>query len=349
LKPVWKRIANGIFAALIFVLTIWSVFRGEDLSQVLSHLQLALPQYILAGILCVIFYILADAVTVCFLLRVLGLRVSPGRCALYSFVGFFYCCITPSASGGQPMQIYYMHKDGIPAAMSTVVLAIITVVYKLVLVLTGTVILLLRPDALMVHLQPVLPLVYLGMLLNIICILALLFPIFWPGLVRKLAEKCFRLFHRFRPAKKQEARRLRLERILNQYHDTAAFFHTHKVTIVTAFLIALVQRFALFLITWITYRAFSLSGCSMPVIVGLQSMIAAAADVLPLPGGMGVSENMFLDIYPAIFGEELVLPGMMISRGISYYTQLLLSALMTAVAHILLILPQKTPKKRSSK
>jgi hypothetical protein len=29
----------------------------------------------------------------------------------YSFIGFFFSGITPSASGGQPAQIYYMNKD----------------------------------------------------------------------------------------------------------------------------------------------------------------------------------------------------------------------------------------------
>lgn len=30
----------------------------------------------------------------------------------YSFIGFFYSGITPSATGGQPVQLYYMSKDG---------------------------------------------------------------------------------------------------------------------------------------------------------------------------------------------------------------------------------------------
>jgi len=59
-------------------------------------------------------------------------------------------------------------------------------------------------------------------------------------------------------------------------------------------------------------------------------------DMLPLPGGMGISENLFLDIFQPIFGEALILPGMVVSRGISYYTQLLLSAVMTAASTFLL-------------
>ena len=56
--------------------------------------------------------------------------------------------------------------------------------------------------------------------------------------------------------------------------------------------------------------------------------------MLPLPGGMGISEAMFLDIFGGIFGSALLLPAMVISRGISYYTQLVLCGLVTAAAAI---------------
>ena len=68
------------------------------------------------------------------------------------------------------------------------------------------------------------------------------------------------------------------------------------------------------------------------MIITLQGMISVASDMLPLPGGMGASENLFLTIFSPVFGEELVLSGMVISRGISYYTQLLISAVMTFVS-----------------
>ena len=37
-------------------------------------------------------------------------------------IGFFFSAVTPAASGGQPMQIYYMYKDGIAVSNSTLAL-----------------------------------------------------------------------------------------------------------------------------------------------------------------------------------------------------------------------------------
>ena len=55
--------------------------------------------------------------------------------------------------------------------------------------------------------------------------------------------------------------------------------------------------------------------------------------VLPLPGGMGISETLFLNIFSPVFGG-LLLPGMVLSRGLGYYGELLISAAFTVVAQL---------------
>ena len=68
----------------------------------------------------------------------------------------------------------------------------------------------------------------------------------------------------------------------------------------------------------------------------LQSAISISADMLPLPGGMGISEHLFLTIFDPIFYGDLLLPAMVLSRGIAYYVQLVFSAAVTLIAHILI-------------
>lgn len=65
----------------------------------------------------------------------------------------------------------------------------------------------------------------------------------------------------------------------------------------------------------------------------LQAVISVSVDMLPLPGGMGISETLYMVMFVPVFGP-LLLPSMLLSRGISYYGQMLISALMTCVAHL---------------
>lgn len=334
-KTIKKRVLNFLLLAAIFALTVWSVFHGENLPQVFQSLKMADIRYVLLAVACVVLFILGEAVVICYLLRTLGQRVRMRHCCLFSFVGFFYSCITPSASGGQPMQAYYMRKAGIPVAVSTVILAIVTIIYKLVLVFMGLAVVILRPPQLMAHLDGSLTLVYIGLGLNVVFVAALLLLVFYPGIVRNLAKWAFRVADRIRPFRDRSKQNERLERIIGQYQGAAEYYRGHMRVIVHVFLITLLQRIVLFAVTWFAYRAFSLEGHSLPLIVSLQAMIAVAVDMLPLPGGMGISENLFLSVFEGVFGEDLVLPGMVISRGVSYYTQLLISAIMTVVAMVI--------------
>lgn len=331
-KEKWKKILNAVFVISIFIITTGTVFQGEDFWEVLRFLTTAEIKFVLPSILFVILFIFGEAIVICYLFRTLGIKTNFFKCCLYSFIGFFYSCVTPSASGGQPMQVIAMRKDKIPVASSTVVLAIVTITYKLVLVFSGLTVLLIRPEGVMKYLEPVETVMYVGLGLNVVCIAILLNLVFYPKSIRTCAEWGLGLWNRIRPAKHPEKQKKRLEALLGQYTGTAEYFKSHKHVIIRVLLITFVQRYVLFFITWFTYCAFGLSGESMPVIVTLQAMISVASDMLPLPGGMGVSENLFMVIFEPIFGEALVLPGMVISRGISYYSQMLISGIMTLVA-----------------
>lgn len=331
-----KKHFNTIFLIVVFALTIWSVFHGEDLGQTFEYLQSVNAVYIIPGIACVVLFIIGESVIINYMLRSLGTRVQFGHCCLYSFIGFFYSCITPSASGGQPMQVVAMRKDNIPVAVSTVVLAIVTITYKLVLVVIGLAVVIVRPPVVMAYMDTVEELVWLGLALNVGCIALLLLLVFHPKLVKNCAAGILKLINRIRPFRHPEKIYQKLDDMADQYIGTADYYRAHKGTILIVFLITILQRCLLFLVTWLTYRAFSLSGESLMTILLLQAMISVAVDMLPLPGGMGISENLFLRMFLPVFGAELVLPGMVVSRGISYYTQLLLSAVMTVAASFII-------------
>ncbi len=234
------------------------------------------------------------------------------------------------------MQVVAMRKDKIPGAVSAVVLAIVTITYKLVLVLIGVIVLLFRPQPITGYLEEVEIWMYVGMALNLIAISALLTLVFHPAVIRKAVRLGVGLVHKIRPFKDLEKASARWEASINQYRGTAAFFKSKPKIIVKVFLITLAQRFCLFSVVWFTYMAFGLSGESAIVVTVLYGMISVAVDMLPLPGGMGISETLFLVIFTPIFGENLVLPGMLVCRGLSYYTQLLISGLMTGVAQFVI-------------
>ncbi len=331
-----KRLFNIIFLLAVFALTLYGMLRGHNIGEVIDAMQHTDGRYLLLAVCCVLLFIGGQAVAIWLMMRAHQEHQSFGKCLLYSFTGYFYCSITPFASGGPPMQIFYMRKEKVPIPVASVVMLIVTFLYKAVLVVAGLLLLLFGQRLISRYLSGVLLIFGVGLFLTVGFSFLLALFIFRPNLAKKAMVKGLGWLERKRFMKPKEGRRERLEASMDQYGETAVFFKTHKALMALVFCVTLAQRFCLFLATYFVYRAFGLSGASVWLIVILQATISISAEMLPLPGGMGISEALFVSIFAGIFGSNLVFPGMVLSRGITYYVQLLLCAAMAVVSHFVL-------------
>lgn len=237
------------------------------------------------------------------------------------------------------MQIYYMKKEKVSIPVATVILMIVTITYKFVLVAIGVGIAVFGRGFLHQYLEGILPVFYLGLGLNIFCVTFMTVLVFHPDLARNFLVKGLKILERLHLLRKRESRLKKLEDSMDTYRETAAYLKGHPRAIFNVILITFAQRMALFAVTWFVYRALSLSGTGFWTILFLQAVISVSVDMLPLPGGMGISETLFLNIFVPVFGS-LLLPGMVLSRGLGYYGELLISAFFTVVAQ--LTIGQKT-------
>ena len=333
MKSRKKIIFNGVFLAVVFALTIYGVFHGEDLSSMMDAIHRADKRWLIPGIALVAFFIWGESIIIWYMMRSSGIQLKKRTCFLFSSVGFFFSCITPSASGGQPMQIYYMKKEKISIPVSTVILMIVTITYKLVLVVIGIGIAIFGRGFLHKYLEGILPVFYLGLALNIFCVTFMTILVFHPLLAKAIMVKGMKLLERLHLVKKKDGRLKKLEDSMDTYRNTAAYLKNNPFVIVKVIGITFIQRMALFAVTWFVYQAFGLHGTGFWEILFLQAVISVSVDMLPLPGGMGISEKIFLDIFLPVFGSMLLLPGMVLSRGLGYYTELILSAIFTIVAN----------------
>lgn len=325
-----------VFLIVVFAGTVYGVFHGEDLGKSIRIIREVKKIYLLPAVACVVFFIWGESIIIHYLMRTLGTRLKKWTCFLFSSIGFFFSCITPSASGGQPAQIYYMRRKNIPIPVATLVLMIVTITYKAVLVLVGLAIIVFGQGFMHRYLTGILPVFYLGIVLNVLCVGFMLILVFHTTLAQSLMEKGLGFLEKLHLMHYKQSRHEKLNAAMEKYKETAVYFKTHKHVVLNVLAITFAQRFALFLSTYFVYLAFGLSDYAVGTIVMLQAVISISVDMLPLPGGMGISEKLFLTIFVPVFGAQLVLPGMILSRALSYYTELLLSALLTILAHFTL-------------
>ena len=117
-----KNLISAAFFLLLLTATIVVIFQGNDMNTVVAAMQTLSPVYLVAAALTALFFTSAEGIMIWYLLDSLEGKTPLFSCIKYSFVGFFYSGITPSATGGQPMQLYYMQKEGHKVSDSSVVL-----------------------------------------------------------------------------------------------------------------------------------------------------------------------------------------------------------------------------------
>lgn len=333
-KKTKKNLLNALFLIALLTATIWMVFRDQDFDEILRILSGIAPVFLIVGFVLVIVYVCSESVIIKYLLATVHIKVPLFNCIRYSFVGFFYSCITPSATGGQPMQIYYMRKQNIDIPTATIILMLVTIEYKFVLVFIGLAVVIFGQGLIQTLTSDVQFFLYLGIALNVFCVSFMSLLVFLPGTAKFLIMKGFALLKKLHLMKEKSNRTERLENSMETYKGASKFLKENKLAIFHTTLISFIQRFFLFSITYLVYRSFGLSTETYMTITILQSIISISVDMLPLPGGMGISEGLYKRIFTPIFGSSsLMTASMLVSRGFSYYVLVIVSSIVSFITH----------------
>ena len=329
-----KNQLSYLFFILLAVLAFYAVFRDNDMGMVVAAIKRMKFSYLLVSAVDALVFTMMEGVMIWYLLRVLQGRARFADCIRYSFVGFLYSGITPSATGGQPMQLYHMKRDGNDLSAGTVVLMTVALVYKLVLVLMGMAMILFGSLVLKQNLGKYLHLFYLGMFLNTALVVALLIVMILPGFAKWMILAVEKLLIHMRILKRSRYREDKIGRFIQSYQNAVRFLLQHKKQVAVVLLATFVQRCLVFILPYIVYRGFGLEGTGALPILMIQMSIYLAVDMLPLPGAQGITELMYRRAFRDIFTLEYVVPAMCVSRGISFYFLLFFSMAVCIVRHV---------------
>lgn len=324
------------FIGVIMWLTYRLLFSGQEISEIAKDLQEADTAWLVLGLVLVFCFVAGESCIIHYTLRVCKQKVPFLSCLKYSFIGFFFSYITPSSSGGQPAQMYYMKKDGVKIGFSTLVMLLVTIAYKSVLVLMGLVLLIFNFDAVFTYGDRLGWLLTIGFVLNCAFIAGLGFVVTKPDWARRAGISILNKLTDWKIVKENKHGKWveKINRICDTYVIGSSYVKENAVVVAKVFGMTLIQRLCLFAVTWVVYKAYGLTGVSFTDIVTMQVMIAIAVEMLPLPGSAGATEASFLVVFEKIFGEGLVKPALLLSRGLTFYAVLIAGGIVTLIAHI---------------
>lgn len=335
-----KRILEVSIFLLVMFLTFYTLFSGKNLGEIANAITKMSVGYLIPAAALAVFFVCAEGYMIWYLLQAMKANRAKKegssliRCIQYSFIGFFYSGITPSATGGQPVQLYYMSKDGNRGSDSTVVLMTVAVVYKFVLVILGAAILLFWYEPLHAELGKFFPLYLFGLLLNVILVVIIVGIMLLPNIMLKCGLFFEKMFVRMKILKPSEKRPEKIHEFIGSYQNAVSWLRMHKGKLLFVVFVTFLQRCSVFLLTYMVYLGFGLSGTGMMKVILLQAAVYIAVDMLPLPGAQGITELMYQTVFVHVFTGAYLIPSMLVSRGINFYFLLIVSLIVVLINKI---------------
>lgn len=325
-----KLIRNLIIFILLIILTFSIILKDQDITQIFNILAGVKKEFILIAIICMCLYIVLDAINIGRTLKALNEKSSFISNIKYSLIGFFFSSITPAASGGQPMQIYYMYKDNISVANSTLTFLINLSCVQIVTISIAIVSLFFNYQYMN---KALICFFVIGVGLNLTALILLLISIISKRMTKGLINMVVKILKFFK-IKNIEEKQEKLEKELSKYQSSAKYIKNNKKVVLKTLIITYIQYIIYYSITYWIYRSFGLSEHNIFEIVTMQSVLYATVSGIPSPGAVGVSEGGFIAIYATVFSENMLKGAMLLTRGVNFYLFVIISSVVSSISAI---------------
>lgn len=320
---------NFVIFILLIIITFYILLKDKNLSEIFGLLLKVKKEYIVIAIICMVIFSLCEAINIGRTLKILKANKDFWKNLKYALVGFFFSSITPGASGGQPMQIYYMHKDKISISHSTLSVLIELFSSQIATIILSIIGITLNYDFLKTNLNGLIYVVYLGIILNLIIVVFLFIFIFSKKLSAYLINIVIKILKLIKVKNIENIEEKMIEEI-NTYHKSAVYIKNNKMVMLKTFITSLVQSIVSYSIPYWVYCSFGFTEYGILDFITLQAVLYTTVSALPLPGAVGVSESAFLIIYKALFPATLLSSAMLLNRGISFYLSVLISGIIVS-------------------
>ena len=325
-----KMIKNLSFLIILIILTYYFIFRKIDrkgLQEALSNTNLL---FILIALVVAFGNIFFEGVNHYRNLNLLKEKVSFKDSLKYAVVGFFFSAITPAATGGQPVQIYYMHKDKISYTNATVAILVQSFSYLLCMLLLGI-------FGYIYNFKYITSLgffeyfFFIGVIVNLTIITVSLLAMFSKKLSNKLLNMVYKLVDKFNHEKALSIKE-KMSNNLKEYHDSTDFIKSNKMVLIKSILTSMMQLITYHSVAYFVYLALGVKHLNYIEITSLQSLLYLSVSVLPLPGTVGVNETGFSIMYrPLIMISTIVDSSMLLTRGVGFYFYVILTGVILLI------------------
>lgn len=306
--PLSRRITGylalaGVFFALSFA-TLYVLHRSFSDQHLRIPPDMLSPGLIFSLAILLLCYFLADGLRLYAVIRALGFRIPFTVIIKLVFVNLFISNVTPLATGGGVVQVYFMNRQGMPVGEATAATSIRTMLAALILFTLAPIIIWLEPNqfSMFLHRNVLYGLTGVSGAYLIVCWIILfrirVIKIWILRFLSLLKRMKFISEHRFRTWFLKVSRELeRLSAGFKRYFRKAPGWAALSVFFTALFLLLLFS-FSIVLVRALGYQVPALTVLTFQIVVTFFMYFA------PTPGAAGVAEGGYAILFAQLVQKQ---------------------------------------------
>lgn len=295
----------------------------DNIKQLLHQVDY---RWVLAGIVCLIIHWLCEASNLHTPLKKMYPNQTYKNSFKVSMLGQLFNNITPFSSGGQPMQAYELTKTGKRVSDSLSAMAIKFIITQTALVISTVVVVLFEFSFFAELMQNYVWIAIIGFFLNILAIIVVILAGIKKNMITFFTTPIIKLLGKVHILKQPENTIEKLDKSIDHFREQFLFMKSEKKMVVKMFIIAVIQSFAYYSITYMVYRAFGNTGITFWKIIPTQAFLLLIMTFIPTPGsGLGAEGGFYL-LFHSIFQQGINM-SILFWRIYTFYLPIMVGAL----------------------
>ncbi len=335
IKTVLMLALIGVSIAIMFTMT--QYLTGDGMKSFEEMIAGASLPYFFAFLGMVLLYMLVESAKYSYLLK-----ISTGKWRLRNsiktmYIGKYYDGITPLGTGGQPFQIYYLHKKDIPVGVATAIPLVRFIVSTVIwcLIAIGLFVLVgvngwLNGMATGWGGKIILTVAIIAMAFNLIVPVVMLFMSLFPRAGKKLIAGIVHFLNKIRIVKHKYPTMKKYVYEAREYRESMKIIFTKWYKLIPLALLAVAETCVYLALPY--FAVLALAGPEVTVNHGLLllqimclTMVSfSSASFIPTPGNSGASEAMTTLVFLTVTGINNILGWVILLwRFATYYVYIL--------------------------
>lgn len=281
-------------------------------------------RWIICAALCMVIYWIFESVS----LHIISTKVSKKLNFVNAFhtsmIGQLFNCITPFSSGGQPMQVYYMTKCGMPIGEASCVLLIKFIIYQIVLTVYSLFVLTVKFSFFAGKISDFSYLVLLGFCVNLFVVICLVCISIFPNFIKNILAHIMNILAKIKLIKNEHEKIEKIKVELDNFYNSIQFLKQNVAAIIQSSFMIVLQLTAFFTIPYFICLALKVTNVDFLTIISAGAFVLMITSFVPLPGGSGGAEAGFYLFFSMFFSQTGVIAiAILIWRLVTFYMPIL--------------------------